>query len=70
MAGININFTPDFSAENETTMMAYAMMPGIEKAFPDMDPDACKFMTCPVVEGQLNTYSFGLKLASHYPLVS
>lgn len=68
MAGINIGFTPDFSGGN-ATMMAYALMPGIDKAFPDMDPDACKFMTCPVVEGQQNTYSFGLKLASHYPLV-
>lgn len=52
-------------------MMAYAMLPGgIEKAFPDMNENACDFMTCPVVEGTQQTYSFGLKLASSYPLVS
>ncbi|CRL05089.1 CLUMA_CG018023, isoform A [Clunio marinus] len=66
-ATIKVEFTPDFDGD-DVTMMAYALMPGIEKSFPDMDPDACKFMTCPVVSGTSSTYSFGLKLASAYPL--
>jgi ML domain len=68
-AAINIEFTPAFEGE-DLTLMAYALLPGIEKSFPDMDPDACKFMTCPVVNGTQQTYSFGLKLAPAYPLVS
>lgn len=68
-AAINIAFTPDFDG-NDITMMAYAMFPAIEKSFPDMDANACGFMTCPVVKGTQETYSYGLKLASSYPLVS
>lgn len=68
-AGINIEFTPDFDG-SDITMMAYALMPGIEKSFPDMNPDACSFTTCPVESGKRQTYSFGLKMAPTYPLVS
>lgn len=68
-AAINIEFTPDFDG-SDITMMAYALMPGIEKAFPDMNSDACSFTTCPVENGKRQTYSFGLKLAPTYPLVS
>lgn len=68
-AAININFVPDFDGE-DITMMAYAVMPMIEKAFPDMDPNACNYTTCPVENGVAQTYSFGLKMAPTYPLVS
>lgn len=68
-AAINIDFTPDFDGD-DITMMAYALMPGIEKAFPDMDENACNFTTCPVANGVKQTYSYGLKLAPSYPLVS
>lgn len=68
-AAINVEFTPDFDGD-DITMMAYALMPGIEKSFPDMDENACNHMTCPVVEGTRQTYTFGMKLAPTYPLVS
>lgn len=68
-AAINIEFTPDFDGE-DITMMAYALMPGIEKSFPDMDPNACNYTTCPVAKGQKQSYTYGLKLAPTYPLVS
>lgn len=68
-AAINVEFTPDFDGD-DITMMAYAVMPGIEKSFPDMDSNACNFMTCPVAKNNKQTYTFGLKLAPSYPLVS
>lgn len=68
-AAININFVPDFSGD-DVTLMAYALMPGIEKAFPDMDPNACNFTKCPMEEGVAQTYTYGLKLAASYPIVS
>lgn len=69
LAAINIDFTPDFDGD-DITMMAYALLPGASKSFDAMDPNACNFTTCPVVKGTRQTYSFGLKLAPHYPLVS
>lgn len=68
-AAINIEFTPDFDG-SDITMMAYALLPGIEKAFPDMDENACNFTSCPVTSGTKQTYTFGLKMAPTYPLVS
>jgi hypothetical protein len=68
-AAINIDFTPDFDGD-DITLMAYAMIGSIEKSFPDMDPNACNHMTCPVTNGTKQSYSFGLKLAPSYPLVS
>lgn len=68
-ASINVEFTPDFDG-NDITMMAYALMPLVEKPFPDMDPNACNHTTCPVVKGVKQTYSFGLKLSTTYPIVS
>lgn len=68
-AAINIDFTPDFEG-NDVTLMAYALLGGVEKSFPDMDENACNHMTCPVSNGVKQSYSFGLKLAPSYPLVS
>jgi len=66
-AAINIEFTPDFEGEN-ITMMAYALFPGMEKSFPDMDPNACNYTACPVVKGNKQTYTLGMKLSSGYPI--
>lgn len=68
-AAINIAFTPDFDGD-DITLMAYALIAGLEKSFPDMDENACNHMTCPVSNGVKQSYSFGLKLAPSYPLVS
>lgn len=68
-AAINIDFTPDFDGD-DITLMAYALVSGIEKSFPDMDENACNHMPCPVTTGIKQSYSFGLKLAPSYPLVS
>lgn len=67
-AAINVEFTPDFDGD-DISMMAYALMPGIEKAFPEMDGNACNFMKCPVTHGVQQNYTYGLKLAPTYPLV-
>jgi len=66
---LDVDFVPDFEG-NDLTMMAYAMLANSEVGFHDMDPDACKFMTCPVVKDTPLQYSFGMRTASSYPLVS
>lgn len=67
-AAINIDFTPDFDGD-DVTLMAYAIIGGIEKSFPDMDANACNHMSCPVKNGNRQSYTYGLKLAPTYPLV-
>lgn len=74
-ASITINYTPDFDSTNndDLELMAYALLPGTGvqgKTFPDMDPVACNYMTCPVKSGTQNLYRFGIKLPATYPIVS
>lgn len=67
-ASMVVDFTPDFDADN-TKATIYAISFN-EKAWPGMDTDGCKFMTCPIENGVPNTYSYAVEVSMKYPKVS
>jgi hypothetical protein len=72
---MTIKYTPDFDSTNndDVELLGYALLPGTGtegKPMPDMDPLACKYMTCPVAKGVQNKYRFGIKIPAAYPIVS
>ena len=67
-ASMIAEFTPEFDADNSKVTI-YAISLG-EKAWPGMDTNGCKFMTCPIVSGVPNTWSYGVEVSPTYPRVS
>ncbi|KAL7025382.1 hypothetical protein ACKWTF_013456 [Chironomus riparius] len=67
-ASMVVDFTPDFDAE-DSTVTIHAISFG-EKAWPGMDTNGCKFMTCPIESGVNNTYSYGVQVSYTYPLAT
>lgn len=64
---MTVAFTPDFEGD-DITMMAYALLPGVDAAFDGMNDNACDWMTCPVVKNTQQTYTFVLSMKKSYPL--
>jgi Niemann-Pick C2 protein len=65
---MNVHFIPDFEGSDNITMIAYALLPGVDAKFDAIDEDACKFMTCPIVKDVRNTYTLILNISPNYPL--
>lgn len=63
---MDMDFTPDFEG-SDLTLLAYALLPGVDAEFQGMDENACHWMTCPVVKGVKQTYTFNLSMGRTYP---
>lgn len=61
-----VNFTPDFEGD-DVTMLAYALLPGVDAEFQGMDDNACHWMNCPVVKDIPQAYTFNLSMQKSYP---
>lgn len=61
-----MDFTPEFEGD-AFKVTAYALFPTSDAAFPGMDTDACHWMTCPVVKGVKQTYTFRLSMGHLNP---
>lgn len=63
---LNIDFVPEFDGD-DITLLAYALLPGADAEFQGMDENACHWMTCPLVKGVKQTYTFNLSMRRSYP---
>lgn len=63
---MNMEFVPDFDG-SDITLLAYALLPGADAEFQGMDENACNWMTCPLVKGARQTYTFNLSMRKSYP---
>jgi hypothetical protein len=64
---LDMDFTPDFDAEDDLTVTASALFINEFVDFREMDINACHWMTCPVVKNVRQTYSFKLSMVKSYP---
>lgn len=63
---MNVDFVPKFEG-SDVTLLAYALLPGVDAPFPDMDDNACNWMQCPVVKDVKQTYVFKLSMNAGFP---
>jgi ML domain len=63
---MDMEFTPDFEG-SDLTLLAYALLPGVDAEFQGMDDNACHWMKCPVEKGVKQTYTFNLFMQPTYP---
>lgn len=64
---LDMDFTPDFEANDDLTVVASAFIVSEYVDFVGMDTNACHWMTCPVVKDAKQTYSFKLSMDKKYP---
>jgi ML domain len=63
---MDMDFTPKFEGSDHT-LLAYALLPGVDAEFQGMDSNACHWMKCPVQKDVKQTYTFNLMMQPSYP---
>ncbi|KAF5301412.1 hypothetical protein FQA39_LY02141 [Lamprigera yunnana] len=61
-ASITIDYTPHFSCDRLTGEATY-----LDQLLPQMETDACKTTTCPVVSGTTQKYTYNLMISRKFP---
>jgi len=65
---VEIDFTPSISSSAPVTAAAHwALSSRSQLPLPRMDTNACKTTTCPLAEGNRQTYTYHLFVSSGYP---
>ncbi|BES93393.1 coagulation [Nesidiocoris tenuis] len=64
-ATLSFDFTPHWASSGPLKTRAY-WAHILDLPFVGMDTDACKYTSCPYVDGQKNSYNFTLELAKQY----
>ncbi|XP_055630640.1 MD-2-related lipid-recognition protein-like [Toxorhynchites rutilus septentrionalis] len=63
---VSFDYTPQFGAQ-EATSKAFWSQNLMDLPFAGMDTEACKHTSCPVVEGQRQSYSYNLNVLKSFP---
>lgn len=66
-ATFSFNFTPDFEG-SDISLVIYSTAP-VDAAWPEMDGEACKFMTCPLQKNVPTNYTYSQYIRPQYPKV-
>lgn len=64
---LDMDFTPDFDASDDLSLVASAFVVSAYVDFAGMDTNACHWMQCPVEKDKRQTYTFKLSMDSSHP---